>query len=221
MTERATPPSTPMSGQRTNNRLVAPAAARNADALCNVLKRLAPQSGKALELASGTGQHVAAFAQHLPGLNWQPTEIDPNRRASIDAYSHGLSNVATARHLDATVSGWAFDFGEKDLIVLINLLHLISWSKTEILIAETAAALAPGGQFVLYGPFMRNGQLTSAGDQRFHTALIQQDPKIGYKNDADILGLLKESGLNLSEIVDMPANNPAFVTQKPSGEPRP
>ena len=56
----------------------APAADRNKDAILKVLQTVLPVdiSGQALEIASGTGQHVAHFAQSLKNLTWQPSDVD-------------------------------------------------------------------------------------------------------------------------------------------------
>ncbi|WP_282169005.1 DUF938 domain-containing protein [Ruegeria atlantica] len=216
MTKRKLPANASVATVSDGQKLVAPAASRNADALCDLLAQFAPVSGRALELASGTGQHVVAFANRLPGLNWQPSEIDTERRASIDAYAEGVENIAPAIELDAVQPGWHSVHGANDLILLINLLHLISWSEVEALVTEAALALNPGGRLILYGPFMRGGRLTSAGDQNFHAALSQQDPDIGYKDDADILDLLRRVQLKLIGAVEMPANNLAFVAERPA-----
>lgn len=139
-------------------RMVAPAAERNVGVLCDLLEQVAPHKGRALELASGTGQHVSAFAARLPGLRWQPTEVDAQRRASIDAYCEGLDTVAPTQELNATRPGWGAVWAGQDLVVLINLLHLISAPEAATLIAEAAAALAPGGRLVIYGPSRRGGR---------------------------------------------------------------
>ncbi|WP_170409856.1 DUF938 domain-containing protein [Ruegeria atlantica] len=214
MTKRKLPANASVATVSDGPKMVAPAASRNTDALCDLLARFGPSSGRALELASGTGQHVAAFANRLPGLNWQPTEIEPERRASIDAYAANTENISSAIELNATASGWHSLHGDQDLIVLINLLHLISWPEAKTLVSEAAMALNPGGRLVLYGPFMRKGRLISEGDQSFHTALIRQDPEIGYKDDVEILKLLCQCNLALVEPVEMPANNLAFVAEK-------
>ncbi|HCE71999.1 MAG TPA: methyltransferase, partial [Ruegeria sp.] len=158
---------------------------------------------------------VSAFAARLPGLQWQPTEVDAQRRASIDAYCEALDTVAPAQELNATRPGWGADWAGQDLVVLINLLHLISEGEAATLISEAAAALAPGGRLVIYGPFMRAGELTSEGDERFHAALTAQDPEIGYKDDFDIIDRMQEAGLELAEVVEMPANNLALIAEKP------
>ncbi|MFW8637277.1 DUF938 domain-containing protein [Cribrihabitans pelagius] len=214
----AAPVARPDAGLETG-KLTAPAAARNAPAICELLLRIAPERGHALELASGTGQHVVAFAARLPQLNWQPSELDPSRLASIQAYTAeaGRGNLKAPAELDATAPGWAAAHPGQDLIVLVNLLHLISESEAQVLIREASAALAPGGRFVLYGPFLRAGRLTSAGDRAFHTSLKAHDPETGYKDDRAVRNWLDAAGLHLLEAAEMPANNLAFVTEKPAG----
>ncbi len=158
-------------------KLCAPSAERNCTALCDLLSQVAPAQGRALELASGTGQHAVAFARRLPGLHWQPTDPDPGRRASIDAYraDAGLDNLAAAQALDVTLPGWGRARAGQDLIVLCNLLHLISPPEAHVAIHEAAGALAAGGRFVIYGPFTRAGALTSPGDAAFHASLTAHD----------------------------------------------
>ncbi len=215
MTKRALPSNASVATKGDGARMIAPAASRNSDALCALLAKMAPASGRALEIASGTGQHVAAFAQTLPDLVWQPTEIDSARCASIDAYTTDVSNVLPATNLDATTAGWHETFQEQDLIVLINLLHLISWPEADTFLSEASKALSPAGRLIIYGPFMQDGALTSAGDEKFHEALISQDPEIGYKNDNEIKARLQYYGLQLVQLVEMPSNNLAFIAQRP------
>ncbi|WP_170573577.1 DUF938 domain-containing protein [Ruegeria atlantica] len=214
MSKRTLPSNASVATEGQDGRLIAPAATRNAEALCNLLQHWAPKTGQALEIASGTGQHVSAFARSLPDLHWQPTEIDPERRASINAYTADLPNVSASVALDATAQGWHEGFAGQNLIILINLIHLISWPEAQTLISEVARALTLQGRFILYGPFKRSGQLTSDGDQRFHDALVQQDPEIGYKDDGDIASWMAAQNLTILEIVEMPANNLAFVVEK-------
>ncbi len=198
-------------------KLCAPAAERNRDALCEMLRTHAPRTGRALEIASGTGQHVVGFAVALPGLHWQPTEPDAARRGSIDAYvtEAGLPNVAPAIALDATAMGWHQTTPPQNLIFLANLLHLIPTAAVQQLITEAALATAPGGMLVLYGPFRRDGELTSAGDVKFDSELRATDPAIGYKDSADICRWLENAGFASVDLIPMPANNLVFVARKP------
>ncbi|MCQ0093562.1 DUF938 domain-containing protein [Roseovarius sp. M141] len=190
----------------TGARLTAPSAQRNAPAIAAVLAQHGPQSGRALEIASGTGQHVVAFAAALPGLTWQPTEIDATRRTSIDAWAEA-HNILPAIPLDATAPEWGVRHAGQDLIVLVNLLHLISDAEAQILLREVAAALAPGALFAVYGPFLQGGCTVSQADADFDASLRANDPEIGYKDVDDVLHWMDYAGLCPEPPIDMPSNN--------------
>lgn len=200
-----------------DGRLHAPAAERNAQSILAMLRDYAPQKGHALELASGTGQHIALFAKEMPGLIWQPSEVDKVRLDSIRIWGAeaNVPNLSDPVVLDATSPGWAKKHEGNDLILLVNLLHLIDSPSTQTLISEAALSLAAGGRLILYGPFLRDGQTTSDGDKRFHAAIQSENPALGYKNDADVLAWLRESGLHFVETVTMPANNLAIIAERP------
>jgi len=219
MTARRTLPSmASVAHEADGAKLHAPSAERNAEPIAQALREIAPSSGRALELASGTGQHVVAFARAMPGLDWQPTEIDPARRASIDAYvaEAELPNLSPARTLDATAPGWGAAHGGQHLIVLVNLLHLITTPEAQTVVHEAAQALAPGGCLALYGPFLRDGQATSEGDARFDASLRAQGHGIGYKDVAEVSDWLVTAGLIPSPQRDMPANNLLLIARRPA-----
>ena len=197
-------------------RLNAPAAARNAAAIVQMMGPVAPAKGYVLEIASGTGQHIVQLAAALPNIIWQPSDVDPARLDSIAAWlaQTPLPNLRPACRLDATAAGWAKTHGAQDLILLLNLLHLITAAEAKTLIFEMATALAPGGIAILYEPFMRSGVLTNAADVTFHQHLTETNPELGYKKDAFVLGLLSTARLSLLPPVVMPANNLALMAQK-------
>ena len=200
-----------------DGRLNAPSAVRNAGPIVELVRKVAIKSGNALEIASGTGQHVVKLADALPFLNWQPSDVDATRLKSIRSWSDNqdLTNLKPPCLLDATTEGWAEDYHDQDLILLVNLLHLISIEETKILVKEVSKALTPGGLGIIYGPFMRSGELITKSDKEFHHSLINTDPDLGYKNDVDMLNLFDEAGLVHLSTNKMPANNLAFITQKP------
>jgi len=200
-----------------SGRLFAPAASRNIEPISDVLAHHAPSSGRALELASGTGQHVAVLAGRIPHLVWQPTEIDPVRIASVDAWAKhsGELNILPAQPLNATEAGWSAKHAGQNLITLTNLLHLISEEEARTLIREAGKALAPQGIFHVYGPFLRDGEATSEGDADFDAKLRAADPEIGYKDDWDVIEWIQSSGMDLVQVLEMPANNISFVATRP------
>lgn len=216
MTDKLILPDTPsVATPGADGRLFAPSAARNIGPICDVVAAHAPETGHALEIASGTGEHVAALAARLPGMTWQPSDPAPDRRVSIDAHATGAANIRPAIDLDAARPGWSVAAPGQDLILTVNLLHLIPESSARTVIAESALALAPGGRFILYGPFLRDGETTSEGDARFDASLRAQDPMIGYKDDWDVIDWIHESWLELVQVIEMPANNMCFIARKP------
>ncbi len=209
------PPSASIASPAEGDKLFAPSAERNLPVITALLRDVAPSHGRALEIASGTGQHITALAIAFPNLDWFPSEIAPDRIASINAYvaSAQRPNLHPATVLDATQQGWSIDQDAFDLIHLGNLLHLISKPAAQTLLRDAALALAPSGTLTLYGPFMRGGLLTSDGDARFDAELRAADPAIGYKDDAWINEVLTSAGLSFS-VRDMPANNLAFIAKR-------
>ena len=192
------------------------AAERNAGEIVRIVVENAPQKGNALEIASGTGQHIVKLAAAVPGLIWQPSDADPDRLVSIKAryFEHRLANLLPPVHLDVTTTSWADLCPKRDFILLVNLIHLLSAGEVDSLIAGIAQSLNPTGRCVIYGPFMRNGLFTSPGDEEFHRSLIEADPEIGYKDDRWILDLFQKKELKLIKVREMPANNLAFVIEK-------
>ncbi|CTQ33514.1 DUF938 domain-containing protein [Jannaschia rubra] len=186
-------------------RLVAPAAARNLDPILSVLLPRMPRAGDVLELASGTGQHIAALAAHRPDLRFHPTDPDPSRRASIDAYCRGLGNVSDAGDIDAAQPGWAVE-AASDMVLIVNLLHLISDAELAVVLDEARRTLAPGGLLAIYGPFLRDGQPAGDGDRAFDADLRRQDPAIGLKDLGMVETVLTVLGLKV-ERVEMPVGN--------------
>ena len=210
------PQTASVANYESDGRLNAPSAVRNAEPIVELVRKTVIKSGNALEIASGTGQHIVRLASALPHLNWQPSDVDEARIKSIRCWSNDrhLINLKPPCLLDATTEGWAAQHDSQDFILLVNLLHLISTKETKILVKEMSKALASNGLSIIYGPFMRSGKLISKNDMEFHHSLINTDPDLGYKNDVDMLSLFGEEGLVHLSTEKMPANNLAFILQK-------
>ena len=188
-------------------RRYAPAAQRNRDAILEVLRRLVPEGARVLEVASGTGQHVAHFAAALPGTQWQPSDADRGALASIAAWvAHaGVSNVRPPLALDAGAEPWAL--GVFDIVYCANLIHIVPWSAALALLRGAGRHLEPGGLLVLYGPFREKGRHTSASNAAFDRSLRAQSPEWGVRDLREVERAAGEQGLRLRERVQMPANN--------------
>ena len=199
-----------------NNLIVSPSAEKNMFHIVNLVSQTLIKSGNSLEIASGSGQHIVQLASSLPNYIWQPTDVDQKRITSIDHRTKDNihKNIKPARYLDATQVGWSLNYPNQNFILLINLLHLISWKKTKILINEIFQSLSLDGILILYGPFMRDGKLTSKGDIEFHKNILEKDSTLGYKDNKEIKNYLLKMGFTHLNTVKMPANNLAFIFQK-------
>ena len=142
------------------------------------------------------------------------SEISSPPGVSSRNFKKQFANLLPPINLDVTTIGWSDLYPKRDFILLVNLLHLVSEGEVELILAGISQTLSPRGRCIIYGPFMRNGVLTSAGDEDFHRSLIEADPDIGYKDDQWILELFEKHGLGTVEVLEMPANNLAFVLQK-------
>ena len=198
------------------DRLHSPAAEKNVSHITELVCRVSPKNGTALEIASGTGQHIIKLAAAIPNLTWQPSDIDTVRLNSIASWSFEkqLPNLLPPIKLDVTDDDWSALCPNQDFILLVNLLHLVSEGEAKVIIRGISQSLMPGGRCVIYGPFMRDGFLTSDGDKFFHQSLVEADPDIGYKDDKWMRDLFQNYNLEIVKIANMPANNLAFVIEK-------
>jgi hypothetical protein len=196
--------------------LHSPAADRNKAPILAQLQRVLSADGLALEVASGSGQHVAHFAAALAGWTWQPTDGDVRSPASIDAWCDGLTNVRPALRLDvldeASVAALAVALREPvDALYCANMLHISPWATCAALMQLAARHLAPQGQLVLYGPYLEANVPTSPGNLAFDADLRERDAAWGIRQLADVLAQAAAVGLHLRERVAMPANNLLLV----------
>jgi cyclopropane fatty-acyl-phospholipid synthase-like methyltransferase len=190
----------------------APAAERNREPILSVLRRVLPSSGTVLEIASGSGQHVAHFAQALPALVWQPSEFDREAHASIDARTAGLPNVRPVVALDATSPVWGLPV--YDAIFNANMIHIAPWEACAGMMRGAGEHLRPDGVLVLYGPFRRDGQHTAPSNAAFDASLRQRDPRWGVRDIEAVTRLAADQQLILHERVEMPANNQMLLFRR-------
>ena len=197
-----------MSGPATST-----AAERNRQPILEVLQSLLPPAGRALEVASGTGQHVAWFAQHLPNWTWQPTDAKDELFADIRARVHeaGLANVATPQQLDLLLPWPQPLCGPYELVYCANMLHIAPWACCAALMQGAAATLAPGGVLVTYGPYLEDEVPTGEGNLRFDATLRAQNPAWGIRRRVDVQAEAARAGLQLAARHAMPANNLLLV----------
>ncbi|KAJ8384697.1 hypothetical protein AAFF_G00199030 [Aldrovandia affinis] len=179
--------------------LLSPAAERNQDSLLSVLwDQLEEQPQRelfALELGSGTGQHVVHFAQDLPFVTWQPSDITEEFRTSIRAY------------IAATKSSC-------DVIVSINMLHYCSFGTIEGVFQGSGQILRKDGFLMTYGPYAINGIIIPSSNEDLDRTLREKNPEWGLP-DVDVLRQLAfDNGMRLERMIEMPESNKCLIFRK-------
>ena len=190
-----------------------PAADRNKQAILDVLVQVLPERGTALEIASGTGQHVAWFASALSGWDWQPSDAQPDGFESINAWAlaQSVPNVRAPVLLNVMASSWLPADNQFDLIYCANMLHIAPWATCTALMHGSAQRLAPGGQLVTYGPYFEDAVPTSPSNLAFDQSLRERNPAWGIRRLEDVEAQAAKAGLKLLARHAMPANNLLLV----------
>jgi SAM-dependent methyltransferase len=195
----------------------APAALRNREPIAQVLADWLPKTGMVLEIASGTGEHAAYFAENFRGLEWQPSDIHPSALASIAAWrkSTDLPNLREPFVLDSASPDWPVD--RADAVLNINMVHISPWASALGLIDGASRLLPQGGPLILYGPWLKDDIPTAASNRAFDADLRSRDPEWGLRRVEDFAAAAARRGLALEETRKMPANNLMLLLRRLSG----
>ncbi|MBV5293528.1 MAG: DUF938 domain-containing protein [Curvibacter lanceolatus] len=193
-------------------RLHSPAAERNTAPILAQLQALLPAQGLMLEIASGTGQHAAAFSHGLPGWQWQPTDYEASALASINAWCAGLERVRPAVQLDVLRSPWPSQLPEVvDAMFCANMIHIAPWACTGALMQGAARHLSAQGLLITYGPYLEEATPTAPGNLAFDMDLRSRNPAWGLRQLHDVVKVAGEVGLRLRDRISMPVNNLLLV----------
>ena len=194
----------------------APAAERNKGPIADVLAKHLPASGVVLEVASGTGQHVAHFGERFGQLEWQPSDVTDANFDSIRAWcaAVGASNVREPVLLDACWRQWPA--AEVAAVINSNMIHISPWETCLGLLAGAARILQPGGLLYLYGPYKVGGEHTAESNARFDASLQARHPDWGVRDLEAVVAAAEQEGLRFIERVAMPANNLSVIFRAPS-----
>ena len=183
----------------------APATLRNRAPIATILAQLLPDAGRVLEVASGSGEHCAYFAEHFPRLEWQPSDPDPDALASIAAWCEGLANVRPPIALDAAAAIWPV--GHADALLCVNMVHISPWEATLGLMAGAGRLLPQGAPLILYGPYREAGVPTAPSNEEFDQSLRARNSAWGLRLLEEVVAAAEAHGLGFDRRVPMPANN--------------
>ena len=192
------------------------AADRNQQPILDVLGRVLGERGNALEIASGTGQHAAAFASSLRDWVWQPTDADASMLPVITRRieQSGLTNLRPPLLVDVTASEWPTQdtvFTRSfDAIFCANMLHIAPFAACIGLMRGAARYLIAGGLLVTYGPYYED-DTPAPSNLAFDASLRARSPLWGIRRLKDVEAEARRHGLAVRERHEMPANNLLLV----------
>jgi hypothetical protein len=181
---------------------------------------LAGRTGTALEIGSGTGQHIIAFYQAFPALTWTPSEPDLIHRASIDAW-RAHSNAPTSRSISLDAArDWAnspeiLAITPLTLILSLNVIHISPIGVLHGILNGAGKTLGPDGFLGFYGPFTENGAHTGDGNAMFDRRLRADNPDWGVRDVDDLRETGAGAGLVFHALLPMPSNNRLLILTKP------
>jgi SAM-dependent methyltransferase len=204
--------------KNSDGRLFSAVFDRNHPAILDAVDRFIGElSGPALEIGSGTGQHLAQLLLRFPNLQWVGSEPDEIHPTSIDAWA-SFQNAGTkpAINIDAS-SDWGTGYAAQfSAIISMNVIHIAPPSVLAGILAGASIALKPGGVLMFYGPFKEGGQHTGDGNRIFDERLRRDNPAWGLRDIDEINDQATRCGLKPSNLVEMPANNRLLVLTKPT-----
>uniref|UniRef100_A0A7N8Y4M7 Zgc:103625 n=1 Tax=Mastacembelus armatus TaxID=205130 RepID=A0A7N8Y4M7_9TELE len=195
--------------------LLSPQAERNWEDLCSVLEDVLEEQAHrqlfAVELGSGTGQHVIRFAQKMPFVTWQPSDIKEESRDSIKAYiaATHAKTVLQPVHLDASEpwEKWAgLSRSSCDIVIAINLLQYSSF-KTGVF-NGAGQILRQNGLLITYGVSAKSSFKFIIHVKYHHSlftdvSICDRNPDWGLP-DIDVLRQLAYgNGMRMERIIEM------------------
>ncbi|MEZ5570589.1 MAG: DUF938 domain-containing protein [Halioglobus sp.] len=190
------------------------ACENNKPYILEVLREVFADRRKVLEIGSGTGQHACHFAEHLPWLQWQPSELAKNLpilrpRCALYTGQNLLPEVA----LDVRTTPW--NVAIPDALFTANTLHIMSLTAVQCMFETLGESIGEGAaddvMLAVYGPFNYRGEYTSSSNAQFDQWLLQRDPLSGIRDFEAVNKLAEAAAFSLRGDFPMPANNRLLV----------
>lgn len=190
------------------------ACENNKAPILEILKEYLSGDKHVLEIGSGTGQHAKYFAENLPNIIWQTSDLQ-NNHPSIEAWikKNQHNNIRSPLTLDVT-DKQAWPSARYDAVFTANTMHIMSWQEVRVMFKLVASCLKDESFFFSYGPFNRDGKFTSPSNEEFNASLRQRDPKMGIRDLNDIQKEAEQNQMELKQVHAMPANNMLLVFTK-------
>ena len=182
-------------------------AERNKGPITNLLVNKFKGIKSALEIASGSGQHIVTYAEAMTTTRWTPSDRDEDCINSINEYINesDLKNISPPVLIDCSHNGW--DVGIFDLIISVNMIHIAPYEACIGLFRNAQQHLVENGHLALYGPFFDRVNPIAESNLSFDQWLKQRDGSWGVRHLEDVAETADEFGFHMISSDSMPANN--------------
>uniref|UniRef100_Q31GV3 Methylase n=1 Tax=Hydrogenovibrio crunogenus (strain DSM 25203 / XCL-2) TaxID=317025 RepID=Q31GV3_HYDCU len=198
------------------NILSKPFAQSSAENKHVILKAIHPflkDRSAVLEIASGTGQHAVYFAEKMPHLTWQTSDlIDSHMGITQWIADAELPNVLPPLELNVSDDNWPSC--QYDALFSANSFHIMAKHHVEDFFKNVSQVLEKKGIVMIYGPFNYQGHFTSESNERFDFWLKQRHHQSGIKDFEWCNQLADHAELTLLKDIEMPQNNRILIWEK-------
>ncbi len=195
------------------------ACERNKDPILDTIAPYLRDAKHALEIGTGTAQHVIHFAAASPNVQWQPSDQKHNLDGIIaQLRTRPTTNILAPVELDVTRQPWFEDQRKFDLIYTANTLHIMSWPVVESLFDGLSSAITSLTKVIIYGPFKFAGKHTSPSNAAFDESLRSRGVGSGIRDFEAVDQLATNAGLELVATEPMPANNFCIIWRAKVGQ---
>ena len=164
-----------------------------------------------MEIASGFGEAIAYFANSHPDVVFAPTDPQKPCLDRLRELANSHDNILEPFELNIfQPSQWreVKKNGPYDGILCFNLIHLIPWDGTYILLQFASDLLREKKGFLaLHGAFLREGTFLSASDRAFDEDIRSRDERWGLRDLETVVRVAGEYDFRKEEIREMIAGN--------------
>lgn len=191
---------------------ISPAFAKNSGPIKETLESILPDSSVILEIGSGPGQHALFLSEQIKHVSqWYPTEQAFNIEY-IEQWraAHHNAKVQSPQVVDLLGGPWweAIQTDEPiDMILSINVAHIVIWQGVVSLLEGASHLLRPGAMVYFYGPWRYNARPLEPSNERFDVMIQERVEGGGLRIFEELVEVAKSFGFELGEDREMPSNN--------------
>ncbi|MEA1987859.1 MAG: DUF938 domain-containing protein [Pseudomonadota bacterium] len=202
-----------MSLLETSNKPFSSSSEENKHVILKVIQKWLTDSKTVLEIASGTGQHAVHFAENMPYLTWQTSDLLESH-SGINSWikESGLTNILAPLDINVSEDNWPV--ATYDAIYSANSFHIMDKQNVMDFFSHISSVLKSAGLVIIYGPFNYNGQFTSPSNANFDIWLKERNKNSGIKDFKFCHNLALSAGLKLADDIEMPQNNRILIWAK-------